>query len=171
MGQSNVSRRHCSTVCVLHRNQDITMLTLLLVLSVPLLACGQGVVLETCLHCTCEGYTGGCNATMACTPEGVCDFSTIHEQQWKDLGSRGGSFDACWSDTECSRKTSFLKNSTFTEDCDGDGSVTCADFWASHMSGKEDCKTHQLSPNYKTCKPDDGLSKRLWFLIPIIFIG
>merc|ERR1711962_650671 len=167
--QFKISRRHCSTVSVLHRNQDITMLTLLLVLSVPLLACGQGVVREACLECICQGSTVGCNATLQCTAEGQCNFDSVHEQHWKDLGSRGGSFDACWSDPECSRNTNFVKLSKFNEDCDGDGKVTCADFFASHLSGKGDCKTQQLSPAQQTCDPDEAkLSGRFIFSGPLL---
>merc|ERR1712215_607915 len=162
--QFKFSRRHCSTVSVLHRNQDITMLKLLLVLSVPLLACGQGLFREICLDCICQGSTSGCNGTIDCSKDGQCVLSSIHEQHWKDLGSRGGSFEACWSDPECSRNTNWVAKSMFNEDCDGDGKVTCADFLASHMSGKGDCKTQQLSPAQQTCNPDEAkLTGRGWF--------
>jgi len=104
-----------------------------------------------CLGCMCEAATR-CNASTEChTPYAgayFCGPFHISWAYWADAGKpvlqhdvpeRQGAFENCAKDLYCAATVVRRYMNNFTQDCDGDGVVTCKDYVRLHKLGRLGC--------------------------------
>ncbi|GFS88992.1 uncharacterized protein NPIL_473281 [Nephila pilipes] len=107
---------------------------------------------QNCLDCICQASTS-CNMTLKCHNKGThgyfCGPYWISWAYWYDAGRHGNTgkpedFETCLIDKECSEKTIRGYMLRYGRDCDGSGTIDCADFARIHKMGFKQCGSDSL---------------------------
>ncbi|GFW75467.1 uncharacterized protein TNCV_4426501 [Trichonephila clavipes] len=107
---------------------------------------------QNCMECICQASTS-CDETVKCHYDGAnnyfCGPYVISWAYWFDGGKHGnrgqpGDFETCVTNKTCAEQTVRGYMRRYGRDCDGSGTIDCADFARIHKLGFGQCSSNSI---------------------------
>ncbi|GFT78778.1 uncharacterized protein NPIL_563971 [Nephila pilipes] len=129
---------------------------------------------QNCMECLCQA-SSSCNMTLECKSKGGDDYFCgpywVSWAYWYDAGRYGYTgkpedFETCLNNKECAERTvrGFMRR--YGRDCDGSGTVDCADFARIHKLGFKQCDRDSILDTaywqrFELCNKDDQSNEEI----------